>query len=93
MSALITMLAVRKRDCAPFGDFYLGGNGTRDAVECLYEPSETPYGGFVKLAPSDMLRFLMETEDEFYGGHNSKEAQEFIIENKEEFAFFICLNF
>lgn len=97
MSADVSLVVIRKSDYAPFDKFWLGGNGTRDAIlrnPKLSDKLDTSVegGDVVPVTEGEIRHFLIHEADEFYLGNFASSALEFLEEHQPSlYAFFLVI--
>jgi hypothetical protein len=96
MSAKVSFIVVRKHDSCPWAQYYLGGNGTMDAIDAMphfpYANSED--GRLIRVADAEHAEaFLRVIHDDCYADSDDAVALRFIRKQElpDDFAYFVLI--
>lgn len=95
MSCDVFVSVVRKEDYCPVGQFYLGGNGTRNSMfDVAMTEIEPGYAVMSFANAHHAINFLAQHEDEFYADNNMAGLNEYLHDqNPDKFAYWLVMEY
>ena len=96
MSTDVFVEVVRKNDYCPIGKFFLGGNGTKNALFDVEMDEVTYSGRSVKafINAESVTQFLDKYADDFYSNNDVEEIDKYLMDiNRDDFAYWLTMEY